>query len=108
MGCVNPNAEARRLSLEEADAPDTWKLVGELDSHSADLVAGTVGTADPGTNLTLEMSGVSFIDSTGLRALVELRTGLVESGGSLAIDQPSDAVRRVIELTGLAEHLGIE
>jgi anti-sigma B factor antagonist len=106
---VNANADAHRLQLKRTDSgddTDRWVLVGELDSHSADLVRQTVSSDS--ARVVLDMASVSFIDSSGLRALVELHTAVGEGGGSLRIEDPSDAVRRVIELTGLAGHLGVE
>lgn len=58
---------------------------------------------DQGTDsLTIDMSRVSFMDSSGITFLLNTRQRT-----SLALRAPSDAVRQLIEVTGLAEFLTI-
>jgi anti-sigma B factor antagonist len=52
-------------------------------------------------NLTIDLSGVEFIDSTGLRVLASQSTRFVKAGGSLVVRNPSPAVRRLLSLTFL-------
>jgi len=49
---------------------------------------------------------VTFLDSTGLGALIALRTAAVDSGRTLIIRNPSVATTRLFEITGLSEVLG--
>jgi anti-anti-sigma factor len=64
--------------------------VGELEARIAELHAA--GTAA----LVLEMSGVSFVDSRGLRALL-----VAQRAGPVTLSRPSSGVRRVLELSGV-------
>ena len=78
-------------------------LNGEIDlSNHAVLRAGLndliVGGA---VDLVLDMSGVTFLDSTGLGALIGTRRRVHAFHGSLAIVLTDDATRRVFEITGL-------
>lgn len=78
-------------------------LHGEIDlSNHAELRAGLndliVGGA---VDLVLDMSGVTFLDSTGLGALIGTRRRVHAFRGSLAIVLTDDVTLRVFEITGL-------
>jgi anti-sigma B factor antagonist len=78
-------------------------LAGEIDlsNHVAlrtalnDLIVG--GSVD----LVLEMTDVTFMDSTGLGAMIGTRRRVHAFQGSLAIVLTNDAILRVFEVTGL-------
>jgi anti-anti-sigma factor len=53
-------------------------------------------------HLVVDLSGVSSIDSAGVRALVRGHTTAQRVGGSLRLASPTDAVARVLELAHLA------
>lgn len=55
-----------------------------------------------GAHLTLDLSGVTFIDCTGINVLLAARRRAELEGGSLLVVRASPCVRRVIALT----HLG--
>lgn len=77
------------------------RLVGELDLAGAPALSEAVSRATEdggGRPLVLDMSDVSFIDSTGVRTLLEAAQSV---GGSLALLSPSTAVTRVLDLTRL-------
>ena len=61
-----------------------------------------------GARLLLDVSGVSFIDCTGLRALLTIRRRAELHGGFMRLIAVSRAVRRIIELTGAHEALAVE
>ena len=58
--------------------------------------------------LMLDLSGVSFMDCAGLRALLATRRRAELRGGSMRLIATSAAVRRIIELTGAQEALAVE
>jgi anti-anti-sigma factor len=57
------------------------------------------------TLLELDLSGVTFIDSTGLGTLVLLRNEAVLAGKQVTLTHAPPAVVRLLEITGLAELL---
>jgi anti-sigma B factor antagonist len=61
-----------------------------------------------GAKLMLDMSGVSFMDCAGLRALLLSRRRAEMRGVFLRVIATSAAVRRIIELTGAQEALAME
>ena len=56
-----------------------------------------------GARLLLDVSGVSFMDCAGLRALLTTRRRAELHGGFMRLIAVSRAVRRIIELTGAHE-----
>ena len=61
-----------------------------------------------GARLTVDVSGVSFMDCAGLRALLTTRRRAELRGGFMRLIAVSRAVRRIIELTGVHEALAVE
>jgi anti-sigma B factor antagonist len=72
---------------------------GELDLTGAPVLAEAVPDGDE--PLVVDLESVGFMDSSGLRALLEARQRCVESGRQFALARPSEAVRRVLELVDL-------
>jgi anti-sigma B factor antagonist len=96
---------ASRLFIEPTT--DGLALVGEIDAHTcADLVKAIDPLPHDG-GITLDMSGVSFMDSSGLRVLVETHHRADEVGRRLVVSAPSTSVRRVLEISGLMGHLDV-
>jgi anti-sigma B factor antagonist len=79
---------------------------GELDLIGAPALAAALPDAgdDP---VILDLAGVGFMDSSGLRALLEARQRCLDAGRPFRIARPSDAVRRVLELVDLAREFEV-
>jgi anti-anti-sigma factor len=56
--------------------------------------------------VVLDLAEVTFIDSTGLSALMDAWSESARNGWAFSIRRASPAVRRVVELTGLEQVLG--
>ncbi len=80
-------------------------LVGEIDAHTAGRL--TQAFDDPG-DLVLDLSGVEFVDSSGLRVLIELHQNCSQAGGAVVLRTPSPAVRRLLEVSGVADYLTVD
>jgi anti-sigma B factor antagonist len=82
-------------------------LTGELDPHTAPLLAEELdGLESEGvTAVVLVLSNLGFIDSSGLRVLIAADRDIAERGGTLTLRSPSETVRRLLEITGLNDHL---
>ena len=77
---------------------------GQIDLSSADEVAalGSLGLTEPQVRtLVVRLKGVTFIDSTGIGALVRLRNIAFEFDKRLILSQPAERVMRLLEITGL-------
>jgi anti-sigma B factor antagonist len=95
------------------EQPDSPQLVlsGEIDLATVnDLqVAGdrAVQALPAGIRLEVDLSGVTFIDSSGLGALVALRHAAEAAGHPIALVITSPSVLRLFELTGLHDSFTI-
>jgi|SRR4051794_1502458 len=76
---------------------------GEIDVHTCgeleDAVRRAYGTG--GSQILLDVSGVGFIDSSGLRSLITLQQEVANNNGALQLRAPSRPVLRLLEVTGL-------
>jgi anti-sigma B factor antagonist len=78
---------------------------GEVDAASADLLRVAIGEVIEGgqARIAVDMSDVSFIDSSGLRVLIAGYKSASAAGGALTVQAPSDPVTRLLEITGQLE-----
>lgn len=80
-------------------------VTGDLDAQFADDLAalGMLHLAEPAVcALAVDLAGVTFIDSSGLSALIRMRNAAVAAGKELALRNPSPRVQRMLELTALS------
>jgi anti-sigma B factor antagonist len=79
------------------------EIIGRVDNKNVGQLADTLDEAiTQGRNeMVLDMSGVTFINSAGLRELVRIFKRVQRVGGMLHILNPSDQVQRLLDLVGL-------
>ena len=89
------------------DGETVLKLEGRLGHNGAALLrkAGEQILERGVKRLSLDLRGVDYMSSAGLRAIDDLATSLEEQAGSLRVIDPTDPVRLVLDLSGLAERL---
>jgi anti-anti-sigma factor len=81
--------------------------VGELDLATVPLLEGPLRELRGAgfERLVVDLRRVTFLDSSGLRLLLEWATGAANDGYELGIVAGSPPVLRLLELTGAAERL---
>ena len=96
---LDPTAHRLRLAL-----------CGEIDVATVDDAFTKVLEVQPvpGDVVTLDMSEVTFIDSTGLALLLQVGEYLGGMESQLALANPSAPVMRLLTLVNLTEHVPIE
>jgi anti-anti-sigma factor len=99
-------AEFRVERIEQAEGV-RLALSGELDLAGIDQLLGASESVPDGGTLTLDLSGLSFMDSSGLRVFMNLDLRSRREGWSLAIENPSDQVLRLLQLCGFEQRLPI-
>jgi anti-sigma B factor antagonist len=99
-----------RVSVSRSDGRVLIAVDGELDLATApELRDVLVALPEEGAReVTLDLTGLEFIDSTGLSVLVMAFTRERAAGGSLVIRNPSQSVTRILEITGLVSVFTIE
>lgn len=76
-------------------------VCGEIDLSTADeLRRELLAQRLPGQQILLDLSGVSFIDSSGIRAVLEADAAAGAGDHRLFLTRLSASVRRVLELCG--------
>jgi anti-anti-sigma factor len=94
------------LELGEPADVRVARLIGELDlSNAVDIAGALAAAADEATlGLVIDMSGLTHIDSAGVRLLFDLRRRLSVRRQSLALAVPADArIRDVLEMAAIYE-----
>lgn len=97
-------ADETRLELS-VDTDGALVLEGEIDSYTAPSLAARLG-ADPQLDV-VDLAGVTFIDSSGLRVLVQIHDDRSAAGDTLTLRSPSTSVQRLLEISGLSAHLDV-
>jgi anti-anti-sigma factor len=84
------------------------ELHGEIDMGTVGpLNAQLLELAADGTPLEVDLFGIDFVDSTGLRLLIGIDREMARSGLRLVIRRPSEQVRRLLEITALSSWLEV-
>jgi anti-anti-sigma factor len=82
---------------------------GELDVSTApELKAKLDEAVEEARAVLVDLERCEFIDSTGLATLVGARSRLGQRDASLAICGAGPQVRRLLDLTGAADDLGLQ
>lgn len=109
---MTPDSEQHlTISVDRSEGEVVLALAGELDPHTApqldsELEALTGG--DGPSRVVLDLTGMTFLDSAGLRVIISGQKALAESGADLVLRHPNDTARRLLEITGLVEHVTVE
>ncbi|TMK24943.1 MAG: STAS domain-containing protein [Actinobacteria bacterium] len=102
------NGGVQRFELQHlvCEGRHTLVLAGELDMAAAlDLEIQIVAHADRAWSLTLDLSKLSFMDSTGLHLILFARDLCQVKGAEFALIPGPRQVQRIFELTGLLDRL---
>ena len=109
-------SESPDLGSEVAEAPATLELI--VSEHEDETVVRAAGELDVNTapelreqlanlvsegarRIVVDLTDVSFVDSTALSVLVSALKRLRQANGDLELASPKPSVRRVFEITGL-------
>lgn len=90
------------ISRHDEGGTASLTLVGSIDLISRqELINAGKDVLGQGDSLRLDMTGVDFMDSMGIGALIELARHAEGLGRSFVIAEKSPRVRRVLQATGL-------
>ena len=92
------------IEFETVDGITVVTLFGELDSRTAPLVQDKLlDLPSPQARVLLEMSGVNYISSAGLRALLMLYRRMASSDGRVALVGLTESILDVMIVTGFLD-----
>jgi anti-sigma B factor antagonist len=103
-------------SIVETEAPLAMRvdedgvvwLSGALESDTVAKVRTALRATDPASSTVLDVSGLHFIDSSGLGCLVAHDDRVRRAGGRFVVRGPRTNLVRVFEVTGALDRLTIE
>jgi anti-sigma B factor antagonist len=107
MSSSNEALPSFELTVERYDSVATVVVSGELDLATAPRLCAAVAEHGHAKVLVLDMTATTFIDSTGVRALLQADRRSARVGSRLVIVAGDGAVRRVLELCQLDGRLTI-
>jgi anti-anti-sigma factor len=84
-------------------------ITGDLDTAGAAVAhKRLLGLSlRPGDRLVLDLSALEFMDSTGIRLILQAREHALRHGAAFQVVRGPDTVMRVLELVGLDEQLDL-
>jgi anti-anti-sigma factor len=91
------------VNVTEEPAGTVLSIGGDLDfDNSPQLRAAIVGLAlSPGRLLVLDLSGLTFFDSSGVTMLIIARKVALAAGARIAVSGVGPMVARIFRITGL-------
>ena len=97
-----------KIDVSNTGAEYTFTVEGRLDTNtSPELEARINGVVDSATKLIIDLGGLVYISSAGLRVLLGA-VQQMEGKGGMIVRGPSQAVREVFDLTGFSRLFTIE
>src|SRR5687768_4177057 len=84
-------------------------LEGEVDVYTAPRLKQALleQTEQGADRVVINLAKVEYIDSTGLSALINGHTTMVQIGGALLVVSPRPRIARLLTITGLADRLSV-
>jgi len=99
------------VSTERTGAVLRVRLAGELDAETAPSVTKAVTAAGegqpPARTVIIDATELTFMDSSGVSELLRVHQSVTAESGAFGIEGAHGTVRRVLEITGLIEFLGV-
>lgn len=85
------------------------EVEGDLDIATAgDLQEHVLSAVEEhGPWLILDLTGLDFMDSSGLNVVINIYRSVKEHGGSLALAAPNERVTKVVRLVGLHRQVAV-
>ena len=97
MGATESSAVRVQVSIEEVDRA----TIGLLEAELAEALQRRVN----GDTLVVDLEAVRFLDSSGIRALLDAERAAELSGGRVSVVGATGVVRRALEVSGVWDHL---
>lgn len=94
-----------KIEMEQHRAVLLVRLTGELDHHHAEQMREQVDreiARHPSRAVLFNLRGLTFMDSSGVGALLGRYRKIDAAGGRVAVCEVPDAISRITEISGLA------
>lgn len=97
------------IDLNENDKVIDVKVNGEIDAYTAPKLKDALASTAEEQNVVMnvDLSEVSYMDSTGLGVFVGLFKTIKANGGQLYLNGLSERLKRLFDITGLGDIMNI-
>jgi anti-sigma B factor antagonist len=103
-----PTSDLLRVTTEPLEDGCLVRVTGEIDLSTVAVLRRELDAAlGEDATVLLDLSGVTFIDSSGLHLLIEASQSSEAGDRADFVVRPSEIVQRLIELSGTADLLTI-
>lgn len=92
------------IATERAGSTVVHTVSGEMDLATAPQLEDRLDFDGPASRVVLDLTEVTFIDSTGLRAIVGAHEAALDADTQLRV-VPGQRVMRLLEITGVRDRL---
>ena len=92
----------------DPDGKGVLKIDGDIDMAAGPVLRKAMLEQEEQGDVVLDLSGVSFIDSSGLRTLLDAARRAEEREGTLTLRKAGPEVRRLLEITGTTSKFTME
>jgi anti-sigma B factor antagonist len=101
------HADDLQVKAKQDRTGTTIVLEGEFDMNGTARFWAffTEALAASPRSVTLNAAGLTFIDSSGLKALLHARASATDAGVAFRVSEPSPELRRIAEMTGIEDLL---
>lgn len=97
------------IRFEKTELQTLIYINGEVDlSNSAELRKTILGALKTTPTVKVDLSGVEYIDSSGIASMVEGLQFANSNGRTFSLTNPSDQVRSILELARLDQVFDID
>lgn len=97
------------IDTKKTDSLLEITLNGEIDAYTAPKLRDTIFPLSEknGIKMIIDLSGVSYMDSTGLGVFVGVFKNVKANGGHFQLIGLSGRLQRLFEITGLADIIDV-
>jgi len=97
------------VDIKELDGKTVVAITGELDTFTSEEFQKALAPLmeKEGLHVELDMAGVDYIASKGLRVILALAQSIMPSGGKLTVINLTPAVRMVFDMSGFSSMFAV-
>lgn len=92
----------------EVLADDVVMVRGDIDIAGGPVLDAVLAGLDASSAIVIDLEGVSFIDSSGLRSLLAASRSANRRSGSVVLRRVGPEIARLLQITGTADQFVIE
>ena len=105
---LGPSGELLRFEREYVEGAVLFHFSGDIDLSSVPLLWSNLKAAcEDGHNVIVDLSSVTYVDSTGLKTILDCHDIFVGRGQRFAIASPPTMLLKILNIVGLDNSIPI-